>query len=116
MVAMDHHTRESAHRAAAEASSGSAPGPVPDPAPDPAPDVALLVREGCHLCDEAEATVARVCDRLGLTWRTLDVTTEPELARRHDEEIPVLFVDGIQRDFWRVDPVRLERLLTADRS
>lgn len=51
-----------------------------------------------------------------MPWRAVDVAGEPELARRHAEEIPVLLIDGVQRDFWRIDPARLERLLTAGRA
>lgn len=77
------------------------------------PRVQLLVKEGCHLCAAAVETVAEVCGRLGEAYELLDGAEHPELAERHAEEIPVLFVDGVQRDFWRVDPARLERMLTA---
>ncbi|MDO5634097.1 MAG: glutaredoxin family protein [Micrococcus sp.] len=73
----------------------------------------VLVRQGCHLCTDALATVAEVCDRLGVAHGVLHGEEHPDLLERHSEEIPVLFVDGVQRDFWRVDPARLERLLTA---
>jgi hypothetical protein len=79
-------------------------------------DVVLLVKDGCHLCADALAVVEEVCGRLGVPWRAVDVAGEPELARRHAEEIPVLLIDGVQRDFWRIDPARLERLLTAGRA
>lgn len=84
-------------------------------ASQPAPPVELLVKDGCHLCADALAVVDEVCGRLGVAWRRVDVAHHPELAERHAEEIPVLLVDGVQRDFWRIDPARLERLLTADR-
>jgi len=35
----------------------------------------------------------------------------PDLRERYAEEIPVVLVDGIQRDFWKIDEVRLERVL-----
>ncbi|MDI3331244.1 MAG: glutaredoxin family protein [Micrococcus sp.] len=79
------------------------------------PDVVLLVKDGCHLCADAIAVVDEVCRRLGVPWREVDIAGHPDLAARHAEEIPVLMVDGIQRDFWRIDPVRLERLLGAER-
>ncbi len=83
------------------------------PASATPPRVQLLVKEGCHLCAAAVDTVAEVCGRLGQAYGLLDGADHPELYERHAEEVPVLFVDGVQRDFWRVDPVRLERLLTA---
>ncbi|MBB4735818.1 glutaredoxin family protein [Micrococcus cohnii] len=76
-----------------------------------APRVALLVKDGCHLCEQAVETVRQVCSRLDEPWETVDGAERPDLLERHLEEVPVLFVDGVQRDFWRVDPARLERLL-----
>ena len=42
---------------------------------------------------------------------SVDVDADPELARRHAEEIPVVLVDGVPRDFWQIDERRLARLL-----
>lgn len=95
-------------------------GPMTDSQPRassrPTASVELLVKDGCHLCADAVAVVEEVCGRLGVEWRSVDVADHPDLAERHAEEIPVLLVDGIQRDFWRIDPIRFERLLTAGRA
>ncbi|MFE7632074.1 glutaredoxin family protein [Kocuria sp. NPDC057446] len=77
----------------------------------PQPAVTLLTRPGCHLCVAARETVGRVTSALGLGWEDVDVDTDPELARRHAEEIPVVLVDGVPRDFWQIDERRLTRLL-----
>ena len=72
----------------------------------------LLTRQDCHLCDDARAVVARVTADLGLAWRELGAAEVPDLARRFAEELPVLFIDGVQRDFWSIDEARLRRLLS----
>ena len=36
---------------------------------------------------------------------------ESEQTQRWQIEVPVLLIDGRQRDFWQIDPRRLERLL-----
>lgn len=77
--------------------------------------VQLLVKPGCHLCADAEAVVARVCAEHGQAWEAVDGAAHPELLEAFAEEVPVLFVDGVQRDFWRVDPARLARLLDTPR-
>lgn len=54
-----------------------------------------------------------VTAELGLSFDELDIDTNPELVQRHHEEVPVLLIDGEVRDFWRIDPQRLRRLLTS---
>ncbi len=75
------------------------------------PVVVLLTKSDCHLCTAARAAVERVTSGLGLDWSEQLVDQEPELRERYAEEIPVLLVDGVQRDFWSIDENRLERLL-----
>lgn len=74
--------------------------------------VQLLVRQDCHLCHAARATVAEVTARLNMEFSELDIDEHPELLAKHHEEVPVLFIDGQVRDFWTIDPQRLERLLS----
>lgn len=74
--------------------------------------VVLLTRPECHLCEDARAVVDRVTGELGLPWREVSVAEVPSLGERFAEELPVLFIDGVQRDFWSIDEVRLRRLLT----
>ncbi len=80
-----------------------------------APRVTLYSRPGCQLCDDARSVIARVCKELGQAWVEVDITTDPDLVRRFGEEIPVTYVDGVQHDFWRVDPRRLEAALRRAR-
>ncbi|HET7762187.1 MAG TPA: glutaredoxin family protein [Phycicoccus sp.] len=75
--------------------------------------VSLVGRAGCHLCDVARQTVARVCADLGVGWEEVDVDTDPALRARWSDEVPVTLVDGRQHDFWRVDEARLRAALAA---
>lgn len=77
------------------------------------PRVTLYSRPGCHLCDDARAVIEAVCGELGEAYAEISIDRDPELQRRFGEEIPVTFVDGRQHDYWRVDPARLRRALTA---
>jgi glutaredoxin len=72
----------------------------------------LLTKPGCHLCQAARETVERVAGELGVSWEEKNILDDPELSRRFAEEIPVVMIDGVQRDFWHIDPERLRRLLT----
>ena len=75
-------------------------------------EIQLLVRQGCHLCHAARETVNQVCTKLGMQFTELDIDKHPDLLERHHEEVPVLLIDGQVRDFWTIDPLRLQRLLT----
>jgi glutaredoxin len=73
--------------------------------------VRLLSKPGCHLCDDARAVIEAVCADVGATYDEVDITTAPGLSATYAEQIPVTFVDGIQHDYWRVDPSRLRAAL-----
>lgn len=73
----------------------------------------LLSRPGCHLCDDARAVVDQVAAQLGEAYEERDITTDPELLRAYGEEIPVVFVDGVQIGFWRISADRLRAALTG---
>jgi glutaredoxin len=73
--------------------------------------ISLLSRPGCHLCDEAREVVARVAGELGVAWTERDVTASAQDMRQYADMIPVIFVDGVQHDFWRVDEPRLRKAL-----
>jgi hypothetical protein len=73
--------------------------------------VLLLGRPGCHLCDDAREVVARVTAELGERFAERDITQDPALLAEHGESIPVVIVDGVQVDFWRVSEPRLRAAL-----
>lgn len=75
--------------------------------------VQLLTRPGCHLCDPARDVVKKVCADVGVGWVEVDITTDEELLSRWWEQIPVTLVDGVQHDYWRVDPARLRAALST---
>jgi hypothetical protein len=75
--------------------------------------VTLVGKPGCHLCDDAQAVIEKVCAETGASWEKKDITEDAELHRKYWEQIPVVLVDGAQHDFWRVDPARLRKALGA---
>jgi hypothetical protein len=81
------------------------------PVPAPRPDVVLITKADCHLCAEARAAVGRVTQALGIGWREQSIDSDPALRERFAEEIPVVLVDGVQRDFWTIDEARLAGVL-----
>ncbi|WP_394431757.1 glutaredoxin family protein [Streptomyces sp. SGAir0957] len=74
--------------------------------------VTLIRKPGCHLCDDAQVVIEKVCAEVGAAWEMKDITEDEELYRKYWEQIPVVLVDGAQHDFWRVQEERLRRALT----
>lgn len=76
--------------------------------------VTLVVRPGCHLCDDARETVRDVAQECGVTWQEVSLEGDDELTARYGELVPVVLVDGAQHAYHRVDARRLrEALLDA---
>jgi hypothetical protein len=73
--------------------------------------VTLIGKPGCHLCDDAQDVIEKVCADLGVPWEKKDITQDEELHRLYWEQIPVVLVDGAQHTFWRVNEDRLRRAL-----
>ncbi|MFE9648003.1 glutaredoxin family protein [Streptomyces sp. NPDC006365] len=73
--------------------------------------VTLIGKPDCHLCEDAEVVVEKVCRELGVPWEKKDITRDEELYRAYWEQIPVVLVDGAQHTFWRVNEERLRRAL-----
>ncbi|MFC9931509.1 glutaredoxin family protein [Streptomyces sp. NPDC127190] len=74
--------------------------------------VTLIRKPGCHLCDDAQTVIEKVCGELGVPVEYRDISQDPELYDRYWEQIPVVLVDGEQHTFWRVNEERLRRELT----
>lgn len=75
------------------------------------PLLELVTKNGCHLCEDAVGVVDEVAGALGLPWHEVRIDGDAELTARYGEEVPVVLVDGVQRDFWQIDPVRLRGIL-----
>lgn len=69
--------------------------------------VVIYTRNGCHLCEEAEALLIAQ----GIAPLLIDVDADEVLRERFNECVPVVEIDGKIRFRGRVDPVLLKRLL-----
>lgn len=80
------------------------------------PNLLLLTKPECHLCEDAREVVGRVARELGIDWSEESIMDNQELRARYAEEIPVVLIDGVPRDFWRIDETRLRQLLGTERE
>lgn len=76
----------------------------------------LYSRPGCHLCDDMEATIARVAHTVPLTLEVVDISSDADLEATYGLEIPVLLVNGKRAAKYRISEDELRRLLTARTS
>ena len=74
----------------------------------------LLSRPGCHLCDEMRREVDALLADRPHEWNVVDVDSDPDLAARYGDSIPVLFVNG--RLFAKIRVPRMASRLRLLRS
>jgi hypothetical protein len=70
------------------------------------PRVTLISRDGCHLCEVAEAAVEQIVPG---DWTRVDVDSSLELQRDYGDRVPVVLLDGKEHGYWRVEEERLRR-------
>lgn len=75
------------------------------------PTVEILGKPDCHLCHEAKALLQALRASYSFSLREVDITTRADLLARHQEEIPVVFINGRKAFKYRVDPKQFIRAL-----
>jgi glutaredoxin len=82
----------------------------------PLPLILLFTRPGCHLCDEARATLESLLeDRAArgqsiATVQEVDITADPDVERRNFDIIPVVELGGRRLEL-AVSHAKLRRFL-----
>lgn len=78
----------------------------------PLAQLTLIGKPGCHLCDEARAVVTAVMAEFdGVNLDEVSILENADLHEKYVEEIPVLLINGVVHNIWRVDPIRLRTAL-----
>jgi glutaredoxin len=77
--------------------------------------VTLYAKAGCHLCDEARASLEDALADLdqNLDLRETDIRHDPALFERYRYRIPVIEVDGIERLEGRISADAVRELLRS---
>ena len=77
----------------------------------------VVRRHDCELCEEMLAALERLVRERALPpIETIDVDSDPQLARRHGLHVPVLLLGGTVVCRHRLDRAELERLLREPRT
>ena len=75
------------------------------------PLVTVYSRNGCHLCENAELTLAGLTEELNFELEIKLIDGSEELEKLYGHEVPVIHIDGEHHDFFRVDVDRFRSSL-----
>ena len=78
------------------------------------PHVIVYSRPGCHLCDEAKATILSAGCSDQFTFAEVNIESDEELLRKYKYDIPVISIDGVETFIHRVDPSEFRTRINAD--
>ena len=69
-------------------------------------EVTLYTRRPCFLCDKAKASIraAASLHRLAIELREVNIDADPVLHERFTNDVPVIYVNGVEAFRHRVSP------------
>jgi glutaredoxin len=74
-------------------------------------EITLYTRKGCHLCDDAKATIAPLLAEFSATLREVDIDDNPLSRERYTNDVPVVFLGSQMLARHRLDGALLRREL-----
>jgi glutaredoxin len=78
--------------------------------------ITISSRQGCHLCDDAENVLESLREELNFEIEVINIDIDPELIKLYSDQVPVIHIDGIHHDFYKVDPTRFRSSLEKHRQ
>jgi len=78
--------------------------------------ITVFGRPGCHLCDVAVEVLEGMQAELNFEIQKIYIDGNVELEKLYGEQVPVIHIDGIHHDFFRVDPERFKSSLEKHRQ
>ena len=78
--------------------------------------ITIYSRQGCHLCEVAEATLTDLKEELDFEIEVNFIDGDIELEKLYGNEVPVIHIDGEHHDFYKVDPERFRSSLEKHRQ
>jgi len=74
--------------------------------------VQLYSRKGCHLCESALATLQELQQELDFEIEEIDIDGNDLLQAKYGDLVPVIHINDVHHDFYRLDPVRFRKAIT----
>ena len=78
--------------------------------------ITIYSRQGCHLCNDAQKTLESMREELNFEIEVIDIDKDAELIKLYSDQVPVIHIDGIHHDFYKVDPLRFRSSLETHRQ
>ena len=78
--------------------------------------VTIYSRQGCHLCDDAKNVLESLREELNFEIEVINIDENAELIKLYSDQVPVIHIDGIHHDFYKVDPTRFRSSLEKHRQ
>jgi glutaredoxin len=78
--------------------------------------ITIYSRHGCHLCDDAQAVLESMREELNFEIEIINIDEDADLIKLYSDQVPVIHIDGIHHDFYKVDPVRFRSSLEKHRQ
>ena len=78
--------------------------------------VTVYSRHGCHLCDDAQAVLESMREELNFEIEIINIDEDADLIKLYSDQVPVIHIDGLHHDFYKVDPVRFRSSLEKHRQ
>ena len=78
--------------------------------------VTIYSRLGCHLCDDAENVLESMREELNFEIEVINIDEDAELVKLYSDQVPVIHIDGIHHDFYKVDSLRFKSSLEKHRQ
>ena len=77
------------------------------------PKVTLYTRAGCCLCEDAKRVLMEARGRAQFDCEEVDIDGDAELARRYNDEVPVIAINGAKAFKYRLDMREFLKKLAA---
>ncbi len=78
--------------------------------------ISVFTRHGCHLCHVAIELLEGMSSELDFVVEKIYIDGNESLEKLYGEQIPVIQIDGLHHDFFRVDPERFRSSLEKHRQ
>jgi len=76
-------------------------------------NVTVYSRSGCHLCEIAIDRINSIKQDYEFNLEVLLIDNDDELEKEFGEQVPVIMIDNMIHDYWKVDQERFTNAIKS---